>query len=110
MPPATTHSASPALMAWAASITALRPEPQTLFTVKGGTEGGSPAPRAAWRAGFCPTPAWSTLPMITSSTAVGSTFARWSAALMATAPSWGAVWEARPPWNFPMAVRQAERM
>ncbi len=37
MPPATTISASPALMAWAASITAFRPEPQTLLMVRAAT-------------------------------------------------------------------------
>ncbi len=68
MPPARSTFASPALMACAASITALRPEPQTLLTVKAATETGSPALSAACRAGFCPTPACSTLPMITSST------------------------------------------
>src|SRR5213592_1833431 len=38
MPPATTHCSSPALIAWAASITALRPEPQTLLTVSEGID------------------------------------------------------------------------
>jgi hypothetical protein len=47
MPPATITSASPALMAWAASMTVLRPEPQTLFTVVQGTRFGMPAPSAA---------------------------------------------------------------
>ena len=36
------HSASPALMAWAASITALRPEPQTLLIVSAGIDGRQP--------------------------------------------------------------------
>ena len=43
MPPATTISASPARMACAPLMTALRPEPQTLFTVVHGTVSGSPA-------------------------------------------------------------------
>ena len=51
MPPATTSLASPAAICVAASITALSPEPQTLFTVVHGTELGSPAASAAWRAG-----------------------------------------------------------
>ena len=42
MPPATTMSASPRAMVWAAMITVLRPEPQTLFTVVAGTCLGSP--------------------------------------------------------------------
>jgi hypothetical protein len=40
MPPATTTSASPARMACAASITALRPEPQTLLIVNAPTRVG----------------------------------------------------------------------
>src|SRR5688572_12796884 len=109
MPPATTRSASPALIACAASITALSPEPQTLFTVTGGIDGGSPAWSAAWRAGFCPTPAWSTFPRITSSTDAGSAFARASASRTTMAPSFGAASVASDPWNFPMGVRHAER-
>ena len=68
VPPATTVRASPHWMAWAASITALSPEPQTLLTVVAPTAGGRPAPMAACRAIFCPSPAPITLPMITSST------------------------------------------
>ena len=37
MPPATTTSASPVGMPCAASITALRPEPQTLLMVRAAT-------------------------------------------------------------------------
>jgi len=51
-PPATTISASPAMMALAASITAFRPEPHTLLMVRPGTMFGSPALMTAWRAGF----------------------------------------------------------
>ena len=54
MPPATTTSASPAQMAWAASITALRPEPQTLLMVRASTSQGRPAITAACLAGFWP--------------------------------------------------------
>src|SRR5438093_914367 len=71
MPPATTTSESPAAIAWAASITAFRPEPQTLLIVRAATLGGRPAPRAAWRAGACPRPAVTTVPRLTSSTASG---------------------------------------
>ena len=51
-PPATISEASPHLMACAASITALRPLPQTLSMVIDGTSCGKPAPTAACRAGF----------------------------------------------------------
>jgi hypothetical protein len=51
-PPATTISASPQRMAWAASITAFSPEPQTLLIVSPGTEFGRPALMTVWRAGF----------------------------------------------------------
>ncbi len=43
IPAATSTSASPAFMAWAASITALSPDPQTLFTVNDPTVTGTPA-------------------------------------------------------------------
>ena len=58
MPPATIESASPARIAWAASMTALRPEPHTLLIVTAAMVSGKPALRAACRAGFWPTPAW----------------------------------------------------
>lgn len=51
-PPAMTISASPAMIALAASITAFRPEPQTLLMVMPGTAVGRPALITAWRAGF----------------------------------------------------------
>ena len=57
---------------FAADITARIPEPQTLLIVTAATLGGIPAARAAWRAGAWPTPPWSTLPRITSSTRSGS--------------------------------------
>jgi len=43
--------ASPAAICDAASITAFRPDPQTLLIVVHGTEFGIPAPRLACRAG-----------------------------------------------------------
>ena len=64
MPPATTTSASPARIAWAASMTAFSPEPHTLLTVKAAMVSGRPALSAACRAGFWPTPACRTLPMM----------------------------------------------
>ncbi|SAK98495.1 hypothetical protein AWB75_07198 [Caballeronia catudaia] len=55
-----TMSASPAMIAFAASITAFRPEPQTLLIVMPGTMSGRPALMSDWRAGFWPEPAVST--------------------------------------------------
>ena len=72
MPPATTTSASPRRIWAAPRATAARPLPQTLLTVRAGTEGGRPAPIAAWRAGAMPSPAGRTQPMMTFSTASGA--------------------------------------
>ena len=91
MPPAAITSASSSRIACAASATAMRPEPHTLFTVSAACDVGSPAPRPAWRAGACPSPALTTLPMITCSIASGATPARATAARIACAPSFGAV-------------------
>ncbi|MNT05666.1 hypothetical protein D3C72_1402940 [compost metagenome] len=110
MPPATTISASPAMIALAASITAFRPEPHTLLMVMAGTMSGRPALREAWRAGFWPAAAVSTWPMMTSLTWSGFTPARSSAALMTRAPSSGAGILASEPPNLPTAVRAAETM
>ena len=90
MPPATMTSASPALIACAASITALSPEPHTLLIVTALTVAGMPDLSSACRAGACPTPPWMTLPMMTSWTSPPAMPARSSAARMATAPSSGA--------------------
>ena len=65
-PPATTMVASPVWIAWAASATARRPEPQTWLTPQAGTSLGMPAAIDAWRAGFWPWAAVSTWPRITS--------------------------------------------
>ena len=56
MPPATTTSASPEAIMRDASITAVRPERHTLFTLCAGVAQPIPAPSAAWRAGFWPEP------------------------------------------------------
>ena len=71
-PPATTISASPALIACAARCVAFSPEPQTLLMVIAGIMSGSPARIDAWRAPFMPMPAVSTCPRITSDTCPGS--------------------------------------
>ena len=51
---------SPARIEFAASITALSDEPQTLLIVTAGVESGKPAPNATWRAGAWPAPACNT--------------------------------------------------
>src|SRR5215470_17009256 len=110
MPPATTTSESPVAIPWAASITDLRPEPQTLLIVRAATSTGSPAPRAACRAGACPRPAETTLPRITSSTWPGSRPARTTASLTTRAPSCGAEKPFSAPRNLPVGTRTAERI
>src|SRR3984893_6895673 len=108
MPPATTHSASPARIAWAASATVFNPLPQTLLMVVDGTLSARPAPIADCRAVFCPRPAWSTLPMSTSSTA--STPARRSASSTAIDPSRVAGTSVKTPPKVPTGVRAALTM
>ena len=107
-PPATTISAAPVITAWAASMTAFRPLPQTLLMVMAETPCGSPAFNAACRAGFCPLPAVSTWPKITSSICDASRCARSNAARITMAPSSGAATEASDPPNLPIAVLTAE--
>src|SRR5205085_1891491 len=75
-------------MACAPSATAFNPEPHTLLTVIALTSGGRPPKIAAWRAGFCPKPAETTLPMMHSSTCAGSTWARFTASRTTIAPWW----------------------
>src|ERR1019366_6691054 len=94
----------------AASITARMADPHILLTVVVGTPAGMPAPKAAWRAGAWPSPAESTQPMITSSISAALTPESAIAALMATAPSCGALRLARAPWKAPTGVRLALRM
>ena len=105
IPPATMIEASPQRIAWSASITAFKPEPQTLLMVNAAIVFGKPAASAACRAGACPTPAPITLPMMTSSTSTTETLAREMAASMATPPSAGAEMELRPPRKLPIGVR-----
>ena len=71
MPPAATMALSPVRICCAASATARRPEPQTWLMPNAVLASGRPAARAAWRAGFWPSPAVSTWPRITSSTSAG---------------------------------------
>ncbi len=64
IPPATTISASPALIRRSAWAIAFRPDRHTLLMVIEGTESGRPPAMPALRAGFCPAPARMTWPMI----------------------------------------------
>jgi hypothetical protein len=109
-PPATTSSESPLAIACAPSIAACSPEPQTLLIVIAGTMYGMPALIAAWRAGFCPTPAVSTWPMMTSDTCSGATPARSSTLRITSAPRSAAGLLARLPPNLPIGVRAAPTM
>src|SRR3990172_9398030 len=69
-----------------------------------------PAPTAHWRAGFSPSPAWSTFPMITSSTDPGLRPARFSASPTTITPRSVAENSFRLPPNVPMAVLAAPTM
>ena len=73
----------------APSATARRPDPQTMLTVTALTSGGKPPKIAAWRAGFCPSPADTTLPMMHSSICSGWRCARCTASRTTTAPRRG---------------------
>src|SRR3954469_10172478 len=97
-------------MPCAASITAFSPEPHTLLIVIAATCSCSPPCSAAWRAGFCPSPAATTLPMMHSSTAAGSMPARRTASRTAMAPSCGAEKSFSDPRNLPVGVRTAATM
>jgi hypothetical protein len=110
MPPATTTSLLPATSRSWASIAAFIAEPHILLTVVQPADSGSPALIAAWRAGACPWPAGSTLPMITSCTSSAATPARSTAARMATAPRSPAASDAKSPERPPMGVRAAPTM
>ncbi len=91
-------------------MAAFSPEPQTLLTVLALTVAGMPPKIPDWRAGACPSPAWTTFPMMTSSMSPGSMPARSTAALTAIAPSCVAGTLLNVPWNFPIGVRAAERI
>ncbi len=110
IPPATTISLSPSVTACAASATAFKPEPQTLLIVIAATRGSHSPFSAAWRAGFWPSPAWTTLPRIASSICFVSMPARRAASAITLPPSSGAEKLDRPPWNLPTGVRTAERI
>ena len=73
-----------------------------------GTFFGIPAPRAACRAGACPTPACTTFPIKTSLTKVGSKSILSKAPLIAATPRSTAVSEDKLPKKLPIGVRTAE--
>ena len=100
-------SASPALIICAAMFTQFRPEPHTTLTVTAVVSIGSPAPIEAWRATFCPNPAWITHPMYTWSTASFGTPALFSASSITIEPSLGAGVVLSAPPILPIAVRHA---
>src|SRR5262245_4974829 len=110
IPPATAMSMSPVAIPCAASMTAFRPEPHTLLIVIAATWSDRPPLSAAWRAGFWPSPAATTLPMMHSSTAAGSMPARRTASRTTIAPSCGAENSLRDPRNLPVGVLTAETM
>src|SRR6187399_1928843 len=110
MPPATATVTSPVATACAASITAFRPEPQTLLMVMAATRGSRPPRSAAWRAGAWPSPALTTFPMMHSSTAAGSMAARRTASATTRAPRSVAENPLRAPRNLPVGVRTALTM
>src|SRR3954468_1155987 len=108
MPPDTIISLLEALSRSCANMAAFMPDPHILLTVVHPVDSGSPAARAAWRAGACPWPAASTQPMMTSCTCSALTPERSTAARTAAAPSWGAVNSLRSPCIAPIGVRAAE--
>src|SRR5215831_18341649 len=105
MPPATATLMLPREISCAAETMACAPEPQTRLTLSAGIVTGSPAWTAACRAGFIFVPACTTLPMTTASTSSGRSFARATAAPIATAPRVGAGTSLRLPPKVPIAVR-----
>ena len=104
IPPATTTSASPKAIVWAANIIDFIPEEQTLLTVVHGTESGIPANIAACLAGACPKPAETTFPIKTSSTKAGSKFILFNAPFIAIEPNFGAGMLDKLPIKLPIGV------
>src|SRR5688572_6981070 len=91
-------------------MTARIPDPHILLTVVAGTDLGTPAAIAAWRAGAWPWPAGSTQPMIVSLTMAASAPADSSAPLIAAEPSAWPETLAKAPSIAPIGVRRALRM
>src|SRR5579871_1887018 len=110
IPPATTIELFPVCTACAARATAFNPEPQTLLIVMAPVAGDNPPKIAACRAGFWPSPAETTLPMMHSSTMAGAMPARRTASRTTIAPSCGAANVFSAPRNLPVGVRTAATM
>src|SRR5450759_4306379 len=104
-PPATTTSCCPRRMSWSAYAIADNPDRHSLFSVVAGTSKPMPPCTAAIRAGLGPTPAWTTLPMITASTSVAGMAERVRASRIAMAPRLVALRPDRLPKRRPMGVR-----
>ena len=107
VPPATTHSAMPAMIEAAAIATVCDPEEQKRFTVTAGTSTGSPARSAAMRATFVPdSPSGVAQPSITSSIVPGGSpgTRRRRSSMTAAAMSSGRTVRRLPRGAFPTAV------
>ena len=98
------------MMAWAPSITALSPDPQTLFTVRPAASMGIPALIIACLAGFWPRPVGRTFPMMTSSTSSFVIFARLITSFITILPSSNAEISLKIPLKSPIGVRTALKM
>src|SRR5580658_216941 len=109
MPPAPMTRFAPALIKRMPVATASKPDAHTLFNVSAVTVFARPDLKSTWRAGFCPTPAWSTSPKMTCSISLGSSPERCNAATKAAAPSVVASSEASTPPSLPNGVRAKER-
>src|SRR5712692_2017167 len=109
-PPATSTSASPAMMRCAANAMVCRPDEQKRLTVTPGTVIGRPARIADRRAIFCPVArSGMAQPITTSSTSPGSTPARSTACLTTWPPSTAPWVMLKAPRNaLPIGVRAVE--
>src|SRR5262245_47443698 len=85
-PPATIASASPAAIRYAASTIDWSPEPHSRLTVNAGTEGGTPAFRAATRDTLTASAGCAMLPTITWSRPAGSSPVRASSSPITIRP------------------------
>src|SRR6266511_6096463 len=110
-PPATSTSAMPLMICWAASAIVCRPEAQNRLTVWPGTSTGRPDRNAATRPMFRPCSAsGSAQPRITSSISFGSRPRACSTAALITVAARSAVCTVRSPPRgaLPTAVRAAD--
>ena len=107
-PPAITHSYWPDMTPIAAKLAACWPEPHMRSSVVPQTSSGNPAISAALRAMLNPcSPTWSTQPITTSSTSLGSILTRSTSALSVSASRSSGRTPASLPFFRPTAVRTA---